>query len=476
MAKFNAESTIRTQNKCGNPAYRMDDKSKLVSQVLTSFFNEDKFYGDNTKEMQALIEKTVERDPGFVSRLAVFARREFNMRSVSHVLTAYLAHTEQGKPFVRDTMRGVCLRADDLTEIMAFYLSAFGKPIPNALKKGTNDVLLTLDEYALAKYKGEGKSVKMRDLLCLCRPCPKNNEQAALWKKCLDGSLETPYTWETELSAKGNTKEVWEDLISSGKVGYMALLRNLRNIIKAKPSNIENVYETLRDPAKVRKSRLLPFRFIAAYKSVQLCADSRVYDVLEDAVDASIANLPQLPGKTAIAVDVSGSMSSAISKSSEIRCYEIAVMLGLIVSRLSANNVFYVFNNQITKAAISSRVQILDKSTHFSCRGGTDISLPFRALLNDRVDVDRVIVFSDNECNSPYRLRAPVQTYADEYRRNSGKNIWVHAVDLQGYGTQQFCGSKTNVIAGWSEKIVEFIRLAEEGEGTILSRITEYSW
>lgn len=51
-----------------------------------------------------------------------------------------------------------------------------------------------------------------------------------------------------------------------------------------------------------------------------------------------------------------------------------------------------------------------------------------------------------------------------------------HAVDLQGYGTQQFSGPHTNIISGWSEKVFDFILLAEQGEGNLEKRIAEYVW
>ena len=145
MSKFNQKQTVKTTNREGNPAYAMHAKSKLVTQVLTSFFNEAKFYGDNSDEMQQTIAAVIKTDPAFVSKLAVFARREFNMRSVSHVLTAYLAHEPEGKPFVRDTVRGVTVRGDDVTEIMAFYLNTFGKPVPNSLKRGIGEVMRGFD-------------------------------------------------------------------------------------------------------------------------------------------------------------------------------------------------------------------------------------------------------------------------------------------------------------------------------------------
>ena len=482
MSKFNSpKPTIKTTNKSNYPAYAMTAKSKLVTQVLTSFFNEKKFYGDNSADIQETVKTVIKTDPEFVSNLAVFARREFNMRSISHVLTAYLAHEVEGKPFVRHTIKGVSLRGDDITEIMACYLNLFGKPIPNSMKKGIADVLQGFDEYTLAKYKGDSKSVKMRDLLCLCRPKPKDKMQEDLWKRCLEGKLAIPETWETQLSARGNKKEVWEDLIASGKVGYMALLRNLRNILKADPDNLDLVYQRLRDPNWVKKSKQLPFRFLSAYQTLRSenLGTSKTYDVLEDAMDASINNLPKIPGKTVIAVDVSGSMSHPISRDSDIRCCDIAMLLGMIANRICEDAVVFTFENHLGRIPMSSRGGILSEVLHNRvCGGGTNMGLPFQAMINQRIKADRIIILSDNECNSSgyWGSSRPVQSLADEYRRLTGHDIWVHAVDLQGYGTQQFHGAKTNIIAGWSEKIFDFILLAEEGEGNLEKRIKAYIW
>ena len=475
MSKFNATQTNKTVNKCGHTAYKMPEKEKLVTQVLTSLFNEQKFYGDNSAEMQETIKRVIDADAEFVAKLAVFARREFNMRSVAHVLTAYLAHEIEGKKYVKDTVKAVSLRGDDVTEIMACYINIFGKrPIPNALKKGIGEVMQGFDEYTLAKYKGEGKAVKMRDLLCLCRPTPKTKEQSEMWKRLLNNELETPYTWETELSAKGNTAKVWEELIDSKKVGYMALLRNLRKILIANPSNVDKVLSYIENPEAVKKSKQLPFRYLSAYKELSPVGGSRVFDVLENAVEASIENMPKLEGTTVIAVDTSGSMGSTISDKSKVRCYEIAMLLGLIANKICENSIFYTFDTSIKKYAISHRTSILHTVTQSCCGGGTRMELPFNKMISEYVKADRVIVLSDNMCNSGSCWSKPVQTLADEYRRKTGNDIWVHAIDLQGYGTQQFHGAKTNIIAGWSEKVFDFIKLAEQSEGNLVKTITEY--
>jgi hypothetical protein len=480
MAKFNSPSaTIKAKNKSGHVAYKMADKSKLITQVLCSFFNEKKFYGDNTQDMIETVKRVAKADPQFVSNLAVFARREFNMRSVAHILTAILANTPEGKPFVRKTVQGVSLRGDDVTEIMAAYLSNFKKPIPNSLKKGIADVLVTFDEYTLAKYKGDGDQVKMRDVICLCRPKPQSDEQAKLFKRCIEGTLETPETWETQLSANRNNKETWEKLIDGGKVGYMALLRNLRNILTVNPKNIQKVYDNLSDPVAVKKSRQLPFRFLSAYKSVNKIGTSKTFDVLETAIDASVENLPKIPGTTVIAIDVSGSMGSTVSEKSEVRCCDIAMLLGVIANRICDNAIVYTFDTSINKKAFSTRNGIIYTVMNESHAGwGTNMDLPFLQMISDSVNADRVIIISDNECNSgtSWLRRKTVQTLADEYRTKSGNNIWVHAIDLQGYGTQQFAGTRTNIIAGWSEKVFDFIALAEKGEGNLEKKIEAYQW
>ncbi|MBQ3467824.1 MAG: TROVE domain-containing protein [Oscillospiraceae bacterium] len=481
MAKFNKAVSTKTVNHEGHVAYAMTDKSKLVTQVLCSFINESKFYGDNSKDLLETAKRVAKTDPQFISNLAVFARREFNMRSVAHVLTAILANVPEGKPFVRRTVQGVSLRGDDVTEIMSFYLATFGKPVPNSLKKGIADVLKTFDAYTLAKYKGDGHAVKMRDLLCLCRPKPKTFEQEALWKRCLEGTLEIPETWETQLSANGNNAETWEKLIDDGKLNYMAALRNLRNLLKAQPRNIDKVFKKLSDPVAVKKSRQLPFRFLSAYKEIGYLAitDTAVLDTLEAAIDASLANLQPIPGKTVIAIDVSGSMSDHISNKSSIRCCEIAMLIGLIANRLCESAVVYTFNDSIQKLSVPKRAGILYAAVNESrCGSGTNMDLPFTQMMKDKIKCDRVIIISDNMCNSgtTYYNRQTVQTLADRYRHDTGNDIWVHAIDLQGYGTQQFAGPKTNIIAGWSEKVFDFIALAEQGEGNLEKTIAAYQW
>jgi telomerase protein component 1 len=44
--------------------------------------------------------------------------------------------------------------------------------------------------------------------------------------------LPTPETWETQVSTKGNKASTWESLIDHKKLPFMAMLRNIRNLIR----------------------------------------------------------------------------------------------------------------------------------------------------------------------------------------------------------------------------------------------------
>lgn len=487
MSKFNGTNTIKTTNKSGHIAYAMPDKERLVTQVLTSFYGEAKFYGDTTNDLITTANAVLAKEPKFVANLARYARKEMHLRSVSHALTALIAHDVNGKPYIKEVVADVVERADDITEILACYLSMFGKPIPNGLKKALASALTKFSAYQIAKYNGGNKTVKFRDVLKLTHAKPKTQEQAEIFKRIIEDTLPIAERWETELSAHGNNAETWERLIEQNKIGYMALLRNLRNIIKANPSNIEKVFKKLSDRNEVLRSKLLPFRFFSAYREVADMGNvgSRVLDVLETAIEYSIENMPRLHGKTVIAIDTSGSMTDPISAKSTISCADIAKLIAIMGAKICDDVIVYNFDTKIDKLHYTNRGGIISTAMAVDTKGGgTNISLPLQKMIDECITANRLIIISDNEINSSWNGRLgfwwgdntvqPCQPLADEYRRKINNDFWVHAIDLQGYGTQQFVGTKTNIIAGWSEKLIEFIDFAEKGIDTQVRAIENY--
>ena len=473
MSKFNTTNTNKTLNCEGHVAYNLEDKTKLVTMVCTTFFNENKYYGDNSNELVKLASKLCDSDPKFVSNLAIYARKEMNLRSVSHVLSAIIAHELNSKPYIKQTMENVVVRADDLLEILACYLNMYGKPIPNGLKKALGNGLKQFDEFLIAKYNGGHKKVKFKDILKLTHVKADDDAQNELFKKILEDNLMVATRWETQLSEHGNTAFVWEQLIDNNQIGYMAALRNLRNMLQAKPANINKIYDMLSSKDAVMKSKQLPFRFYNAYMQVKPYGSSKVLSVIETAIKHSIANLPKIQGKTVIAIDVSGSMTyNPIAGGGTTYCSDIACLMAVMASSICEDAIVYTFDSKLNNVTFPANCNIIQTASDIKVHGGaTYMHLPFEHILNNNIYADRIIVFSDNQVNYG---KVTIQKYVKEYREKVNENLWVHAIDLAGYGTTQFTGKNTNIIAGWSERILEFIALSEAGFQSQVELIENY--
>lgn len=483
MATYNktTKRAMHTTNRSGHDAYRLDDKTKLVTMALTTMLGEPKYYGDNTDELIKTAEGLCKSGNGeFVAKLAVWARTKGNLRSVSHALCAVVAHNCSGKRFVRPAVRAVAsARGDDGTEIIAAHKALYGDKVrwPHALQRGVRDALETETPFQVAKYQSQNRSVKLRDTLRITHPKAMRGDTVEAMGKVIDKTLPMPKSWETELSARGNKAEVWDELIAENKVGIFALVRNLRNIISS-GADIDPVLAKLCDRELIAKSRMLPFRFWEAYRELQKAgiATTKINRALDAALINSCRNADQLPGKTAVLIDRSGSMSGHVSSRSKAECIDIAAVLGAMVTHISNDAAVFWFGNNagiipMAGMSIISDVQMVPRAS-----GGTDMAAGFDRLMETRFDADRVIVLSDNEVNGtgwwrPCKGSEVIQRKMDEYRRKVGHDVWCHAIDLQGYGTAQFAGPKTNIMAGWSSEVIKYIALTEAGVGSIVDAV-----
>lgn len=486
MASLNKSSKGRnkTTNRSGHAAYKLDDKTKLMTMALTTMLGEPKYYGDNTDELIQLAEGLCGAGEGeFVAKMAVWARTEGNLRSVSHALIAVAAHccptTGDGttRSFVRKATRIVAsMRGDDGTEILAAYKALYGKPIPNALRRGVRDAQGEMSAYAIAKYQSKNKDLKLRDALRITHPVARDERAADAMGKAVAGELPMPKGWETELSERGNTKEVWDELIRENRLGIFAQVRNLRNMLNA-GADVTPVLENLKNPEVIAKSRMLPFRFYSAYSELNGAGllTTAVSRALDAAMTNACANVDPLPGKTAVLIDRSGSMFANISTRSTVRCIDIAAVIGAMFAQIADDAWVCAFNHVADHVTMVGTSIISDVSIMPCASGGTNMAAGFELLMHSGFDADRVIVLSDNEVNgSVFYSRGSKETIQEElgkYRRKVGHDVWCHAIDLQGYGTSQFIGQKVNIMAGWSDAVLRFISMAENGFGSLVDEI-----
>ena len=317
----------------GAIASRITPELSLRRSVLACLLWENNFYVDGQTVGDRIASLVPEVAPGKVAAIAIEARSKQKLRHAPLWVVRAMAKSPKHKFMVADTLADVIQRADELSEFVSLYWKDKKQPLSKQVKKGLARAFGKFDEYALEKYNRDA-DVKLRDVLFMTHPKPRDEAQAALWKKLVDGTLKTPDTWEVELSSgKGqNKKESWERLLSEHKLGALALLRNLRNMEQAGVSD-DLIRKALRecDPVKV-----LPFRFITAAKYAP-----KYEPELEALMFKSCESLPKLKGKTVIVVDVSGSMSGSLSAKSELNRMDTAMALAMLLRELCEEVVIY---------------------------------------------------------------------------------------------------------------------------------------
>lgn len=269
MSRFNTKSEgIKTTNLAGGEAYAQSPELELISILLTSFAN-DQFYKSANDTFIKLKELIALCDKQFVAKAALYARTVFGMRSITHVVASELAKHISGQEWAKDFYSAIIYRPDDMMEILSYHTSTNGK-VTNSMKKGFAKAFDKFDKYKLAKYRGENKGFKLIDIVNLVHPIPVEANAEAI-RALIKGELKSFDTWETELTKAGQQasnedekaefkKEVWINLVKEKKIGYFALLRNLRNIIEQAPEVISEALVLLENESLIKKSLVLPFR------------------------------------------------------------------------------------------------------------------------------------------------------------------------------------------------------------------------
>ena len=489
----------QTTNHEGALAWKTGPAAELYVAVVTASLN-DKFYESSDKRLERIRELIAQNEPLFVAKLAVYARTQMHLRSVSLVLVVELAKVHAGDDLVSRTVARVVQRADEITELLAYYSLSNGRKgtkklarLSKQLQKGLAMAFNHFDEYQFAKYN-RATDIKLRDALFLVHPKSKDESQRALFDKIAADTLATPYTWETELSALGQqafegaaakaaaVRAKWEELIDSNRLGYMALLRNLRNIIEAEVSgaHMQRVCATLSDARAVQKARQLPFRYLAAYREVlQLKSGytSLVLDSLEEAVQVSVQNMQGFSEEVSVVVacDVSGSMQRAVSPRSKIQNYDIGLMLGMLLQYRCRNVISGMFGDT-WKIMNLPRKSVLANVQGFYRREGevgysTNGYLVIRDLVNRRLKADKVMIFTDCQL---WDNTGCHQSLTQEWKKYKAvaPNARLYLFDLAGYGSSPINLLQEDVflIAGWSDKIFEVLEAIENG-GTALGTI-----
>ena len=500
-----------TTNRQGYKAYSLDDELRLLS-MLNTLKLEPQFYrseNQTMRELRDLIERIALKDPYFVAQAIVYSRCVGEgMRSINHLAAALLAPFISGEEYAKrfyglwdkKNQRGGCIfRVDDMSEIKDVYSALNKSTLSNSMKKGFKKVLETLDTYQLAKYKNTvidiANLVHPKSSLSNAVITTSNGEKMRTLDALMQGITISADTWEVAQSEAGQEvakavregklsaekaaevlKEAkndnWETLLLDGKLPILAALRNLRNMLKSpRPVVIKAVCELISNPNKSREGKVMPYQIDYAYEVVKMEFGSTyegrtVMQALHTGYEYSVPNLAEaLPGKTCVMVDCSGSMNARCTNGNQRTTIQstAAEKAGLIaatiakatnadVVRFGSSAEFYAYNP-------NNSVFDLGREIGRDNMGGTSIPAAFDLIRKHKRVYDRIILLSDNECNTPWSgdwVSGAYKNYVHDVA-----NPYVYAVDLASYGTVPVSGSKVNYYFGYGFAMFEDIASKE---------------
>lgn len=514
MAKFNkataavapqvatgpvATATVATGSTYeGAPGFARDAKSELFLLAVANFVGEDTFYekaSDRDTRFVKLVREVAVSDPEWMMRFLPWLRTEANMRSAP-----IMAALEAADAMVKANIRGsrlmvisVLKRADEPAEALAYWLNKFGRKMPKPIKRGIGHAAMQLyTEFNFLKWDSGKSAVRFADVLELCHSYALTPAQGDLYRYIISArhnreeneptarltmiranralrKLATPsmllntkalreagFTWEDALSSAGTMPTVdgfkrllWESLIPT--MGYMALLRNLRNFSQEGVSSEVKaaVMARLADAEEVAKSKQLPMRFMSAYLATRQWGHDWT-PTLEKALNLSLSNVPELPGSTLILVDVSGSMSGTMSDKSGLSRVQAAAIFGSAFALRNQDRATLVAFDDTSKVIpIPRNGSLLALSGQFQARGGTYTA---QAVKRHYLGHDRVLIVTDEQAHDG----SPGKMIPD--------NVPMYTWNVAGYKYGSDAGAPNRyVFGGLTDQGFRMIPLLEHG-------------
>lgn len=520
--------TPDTTNQQGYAAYSQDKWLTLLTMLNTLKF-EPQYYRSQTqtlKELQALIDNCAKEDLYLTCQCIVYSRcLGEGMRTISHAssvfIAPYISGQEYSKRFYglwnkKEQKGGVIFRPDDMAEILAGYIALNGQiqqtvttingvpvsndvktsgpKLSNAMKKGFKSALESLDTYSLLKYKSN-----LIDIINLVHPSPKlsratveyNGEKVPTIDAIMKGYNVSANTWEvnqgeagqivakavkegklTDKEAKETLTQAkadnWKELLDTNKLGILAALRNLRNVLINNPesSTINKLCDLVSNPTLIREGKIMPYQLDLANEIMIAEFNSpyarQISQALAKGYELAIPNLSALiPGQNVIFLDQSGSMGYEIKLpgqkySSRTSCISKAALIAATIAK-ATNADIIVFGSSAKYVQYNPNLDVftLAKQLSTANMGGTNLATAWNLAQASGRKYTRTFILSDNECN-----RGNTYSSYMSYVKNVG-HPYVYSVDLAGYGTNCIAGEKVRYYYGYGFSMFDDIAKSE---------------
>jgi 60 kDa SS-A/Ro ribonucleoprotein len=447
-----------------------------------------------------------------------------------------VANKKGEKELFAKTFPKIIKNLGDLLEFAENVRCGSTRGMGYAVKKAINKWLKeNLTEYGVIKYASSSQKFSLRDLVRLTRPVGRKFSplgQALLLyitdrekfersteaktaapqvstyldflkEKKLEKAKEGKLPYEV-VTAQISTPEAWQHILDVAP--FMNMLRNLRNFAKnslfENKENVAKIVNRLTDESQVARSKQFPFRFYSAlavweelfgvdnpkwdrypwggrnYSRSETLKKGKffeeVQEALLEALELSLCNFPDLPGKTYIGSDVSGSMSSYVSDKSRVTYLEICALFSAALVKKSDDVHVATFSNDCQQVnglrRKDSLASIMEKVRDNQEHGGTDMSSSIQHIIKGNVDVDNVILITDNESwmdINGWGRSTRTTELIKKYRSQVNSKTKFFLIRIDPYPTTQVPPHVPGVyhISGWSDQVLKMISSTISGVG-----------
>ncbi|MFC0216623.1 TROVE domain-containing protein [Paenibacillus chartarius] len=476
-------------NKDQYPAFTRSLEEQYVQTLLTNTTS-NTFYADSHEllaDAEKLHREMADRSPNFMAKAIVFARSVGLMRLQPLFGLAILSRYRPdlfAKIFLQ-----VVLIPSDLSDFLTILKGLGRGEGGRAVKRQVNRFLAGVSEYWAIKYNGRGRGYSLGDAIATAHPKPEDLKQQALFRylRGLEANLallpqvealeklkfasteEEQIAWiergrlpyETVTGVIKPSKAVWEALLY--QMPTFALLRHMNALQRAgvleDRRNLDYVVNRITDSQALRKAKILPFRLATAFHQVD---HPELKDALREAAELTFDNLPELGEKTAIFLDISGSMSG--------QYLEIGSVFALaLYKKTQGSSLFWLFDTEVIDAKPSRHDSILTQAAQIRSRGGTDTGAPVRKLIQERRKVDQIIIITDEQQNSG----SPFYEQLRWYRSKINPDVKAFIVDIAPYRLALVpeTDPRTFYIYGWSDTVLSYIAQSVEGYASLVERV-----
>lgn len=469
-------------NREGFPSYKRTIEEEVLAVLMTGT-TANLFYAraeENIKEMLGVLRKC--EDLQFLAKATVYARNKGFMRALP--IAALVEISRRSPQVFREIAGKVCQNPHDWQQLIDIARSRMiRRGVGRALKGQIIKAISEMSVYHAMKYPRA-----VNDMINIARPredvnptvinyikrkVHEGNEQLEALKVVKTSENEDevieaiekgrlPYEVVTG-SVRKMTPRIWEALLYQAP--YFNLIRNLnnfgRNGVFDSRENLDYAARRITDENAIRQSKLFPFRFYVAYRMLgDFRGSERLRNALQIALEKSVANVPELDGRVAIASDVSGSMSSNLTGDySVVQCCDlVGLFTGCLVKRCRELPIVLPFDNDV-REDIASQVYrketVMEMASCFGAHGGTSLSAPVEWLIDKGEAVDYFIAFTDNE---EWAGRSFLEAWQD-YKRDVAPHARAYLVTLLPYRDFPAPPQAEDVhfIYGWSDAVLRYI-------------------